>query len=360
MNLLWPGFLALLLLAPALVGFYLWLLRRRKRFAIHFSSLSLVRAAAPQQSAWKRHLPFALFVLALACLVLAMVRPVTLLTAPSLKRTILLAIDVSRSMCATDIEPNRLEAAKDAASEFVRRHASTAEIGIVAFAGFAAVIQPPTSDEQALLDAIDNLSTARRTAIGSGILKAIDAIAERDSTISPSTFGVQIQSDGPVSPPNGVFSPAIIIVLTDGVSTVGPQPLDAALQAQERGLRVYTIGFGTANNEVAIPNCNPGEQGQPDGFGGGFGGFGGFGGPGGPGGFRRGIDEETLKAVSDLTGGEYYSAESATELQDVFQNLPTGLITKTETTEISAIFAALGALLVALALTFSMLWSPGL
>lgn len=357
MDLLWPGFLFLLILIPALVGFYIWLLRRRKRVAVRFSSLALVRVAAPQQSTWKRHIPFILLALALTSLLLALTRPITVFAVPSVKRTIVLALDVSRSMCATDIAPNRMEAAKDAAAAFVRQHIGTAEIGLVAFAGFAAVIQPPTSNEAQLLEAIENLTTARRTAIGSGILKSIDAIAELDESIAPSSFAPGMPTEG-TPRPDGTFSPAIIIVLTDGVSTSGPHPLEAALQAQERGLRVYTIGFGTANNEVSMPNCNPNSQGQQDGFGGpGWGGPG-WGG-GGRGGFRRGIDEETLKEVSALTGGEYYSAESAAELQSAFQNLPTELIVKTETTEISAVFVALGVLFAALAMVFSMLWSPG-
>jgi Ca-activated chloride channel family protein len=354
MDILWPGFFYLLGLIPLLIGLYIWILRRRKRFTVRYSSLSLIRDVLPKQARWKRHIPFALFLLALAGLVFALVRPVAVVSVPTAKRTIILAIDVSRSMCGVDIPPNRLEAAKAAASAFIQQQNSNTEIGVVAFAGFAAVVQPPTNDQELLLDAIDNLRVARRTAIGSGILKSIDTLAESDQSISPSTLNPSTAN--PLAPtPQGDYKPAIIVVLTDGVSNVGPRPLDAAQQAVERGLRVYTIGFGTANNSVAF-NCNPGvPQGDDQfGFGGGNFGGGGFGG----GGFRRGIDEATLQEVADLTGGEYYAAESANELQDVFQKLPTELITRTETMEISVFFAAFSALLLLLAMVLSMLWSP--
>jgi Ca-activated chloride channel family protein len=351
MDFLWPGFFILLGIIPLLIGVYVWILRRRKRFSVRFSSLSLVQPAVSSQSQWRRHVPFALFLLALASLVLALVRPVTIVSVPSIDRTVVLAIDVSRSMCSTDITPNRLEAAKEAAISFIQRESGNSQIGVVAFAGFAAIVQPPTDDQELLLDAIDNLSTARRTAIGSGILKSIDAIAEFDKSIAPSTFGPSTGAEAaPV--PEGAYAPAIIIVLTDGVSNVGPQPLVAAQQAQDRGIRVYTIGFGTAN-PGSMRNCNPGANSGEDQFGFGGGSFG-----GGGGGYRRGIDEVTLQEIARMTGGEYYSAESLDDLQNVFQILPTDLITKNETVEISAFLAAIGALLLCFSLGLSFLWNP--
>jgi len=352
MNFLWPGFFYLLGLIPVLVGLYLWILRRRKRFTVRYSSLSLVRAANPERSRWKRHFPFALFLLALAGLVLTLTRPVAVVSLPVDKRTIIMAIDVSLSMCAIDIPPNRLEAAKSAARAFIEQQGPGTEIGVVAFAGFAAVLQPPTSDRDLLLEAIERLQPARRTAIGSGILKSIDTLAEFDENIPPSAFSPDTSS--PLAPlPPGAYNPAIIVVLTDGVSNVGPHPLDAAQQALERGLRVYTIGYGTESNDSPF-NCDPeNPNSQPFQFRGGN-----FGGGGGTGGFRRGIDEETLQQVADLTGGAYFAAESATELQDVFQKLPTETIAKTETTELSVFFAAFAALLLVLAMVLAMMWSP--
>ncbi len=349
MDVLWPGFLVLLGLIPLAIGMYVWMLRRRRRFAVRYSSLSLVRAAAPRRSWLRRHLPFALFAVALTSLVMALSRPVAIASVPYGQATIVLAIDVSRSMCATDIEPNRLQAAQKAALSFIERQQSGTQIGIVAFAGFAEVIQPPTNDREALRAAIEGLLVGYRTAIGSGILKSIDAIAEIDPNVAPSLSERDLA--------RGAFAPAIIVLLTDGASNAGPLPLDAAQQAVERGLRVYTIGFGTERGSSSFPYCGAqlvGREPMPGGpfFGGGMGGM------GGGGRFRRGIDEETLKQVAALTDAQYYSAESAGELQQVFESLPTHLITRHETTEVSVVFAGLGALLALLGITLSLAWQP--
>jgi Ca-activated chloride channel family protein len=355
MDLLWPAFLLLLALLPLIIALYIWILRRRRPFAVRYSSLSLVRAALAHQSRWRRHLPFVLFLLALASLVIALGRPVAIVSVPTGQTTVILAVDVSRSMCATDIAPNRLLAAEAAALSFIERQKSTTQISVVAFAGFAEMVQPPTTDQEALEAAIVSLATGRRTAIGSGILKSLDAIAEIDKNVAPS---VTETSPGiaPTPVPKGAYAPDIIVLLTDGVSNAGPSPLDAAQQAADRGVRIYTIGFGTANG-AGNPFCSQQLQGGgPLDNSGAFGGGGGGGGFGG--GFRRGIDEETLKQVADMTGGTYYSAESAGELQDVFQNLPTYLITKHETTEISVAFTAIGALLAAVAIGLSLIWHP--
>jgi Ca-activated chloride channel family protein len=294
--------------------------------------------------------------LALASLVIALGRPVAIASVPAGQTTIILAIDVSRSMCSTDIEPNRLAAAEAAALSFIQRQRSSTQISIVAFAGFAEVVQPPTADQEALQAAVESLTTGRRTAIGSGILKSLDAIAEIDKSVAPSVTDTS-PAIKPTPVPKGAYAPDIIVLLTDGVSNAGPLPLDAAQQAADRGVRVYTIGFGTESGSE-IPFCSQALQGggQFDNSGG-FGG-GGFGGGGFGGGFRRGIDEDTLKQIADLTGGTYYSASSAGELQNVFQNLPTYLITKHEVTEISVAFTAVGALLAALAVGLSLLWHP--
>jgi Ca-activated chloride channel family protein len=310
----------------------------------------LVREAAAHQSWLRRHLPFILFLLALTSLVMALGRPVATVTVPSNRATIILTIDVSRSMCSTDIPPNRLEAAKDAAQAFIQRQGNGMQIGIVAFAGFAELVQPPTNDQRSLQNAVEGLITARRTAIGSAILRAIDAIAEIDSRVAPSELGVPPDS----VPPEGEYVPHIIVLLTDGASNAGPFPLTAAQQAADRRVRVYTIGFGTLNNTSPM-NC--GDFQEFDQFGGGQG-FG-FGSPfAGGGGFRRELDEETLKQIADMTGGSYYAATSAGELQNVFQNLPTYLVTTRETIEISAFFTTIAALLLMAAIILSFFWHP--
>ena len=350
MSLLWPGSLFLFLLIPLIVVIYLLILRRRRRFAIRYSSLSLVREAAAHQSWLRRHLPFILVLLALSSLVMALARPVATVTVPSNRATIILTIDVSRSMCSTDIPPNRLEAAKDAAQAFIQQQGGATQIGVVAFAGFAELVQPPTTDLRSLQNAVEGLTTARRTAIGSAILRAIDAISEVDSRVAPSELGVPPDS----VPPEGEYVPHIIVLLTDGASNAGPLPITAAQQAADRKVRVYTIGFGTINNTSPM-NC--GDFQEFDQFGGqGFG----FGSPfgGGGGGFRRELDEATLKQIADMTGGSYYAATSAGELQNVFQNLPTYLVTTRETIEISAFFTTIAALLLIAAMILSFFWHP--
>ncbi len=362
MDMLWPGFLILLLLIPIMIGVYLWVLRRRRRFAVRYSSLALVRVAMPQYSRLRRHLPFALFLTALASLVIAFGRPVVVMAVPTNQTTIILALDVSRSMCSADIQPNRLLAAEQAATSFIDSQKASTQIGVVAFSSFAELIQPPTTDTGALKAAIQSLATGQRTAIGSGILKSIDAIAEIDQSVAPSITDQQPGVE-PTPVPKGAYAPDIVVLLTDGASNAGPLPVDAAQQAADRGVRVYTIGYGTANGgEFAYcgsrfigrePGNNP-FGGGGGGFGGGGGGFGG----GPPGGFRRGIDEATLKQIADMTGGKYYSAESGGELQQVFASLPTNLIVKHEVQEVSYAFTGIGAALAALALALSLLWHP--
>ncbi len=345
MSFQWPVLLYALGLIPLIVGLYLWALRRRKRYTVRFSSLSLVREAAAHQSAWRRHLPFALFLLALTSLIFALARPTATLMLPSNRATIMLAMDVSRSMCSTDILPNRLEAAKEAALGFVQRQERGRQIGVVAFAGFAELVQPPTEDRALLEGAITNLTTARRTAIGSAILRSLDAISEIDPSVAPGDTGNL--PEGAFTPvPEGEYAPHIIVLLTDGASNAGPNPISAALQAKERGVRVYTIGFGTRNNTSPM-NCGDQfqELDQFGGFGPQFGG-GGFG-------FRREIDEATLTTIADMTGGKYYAATSTGELQNVFRNLPTYLTVTRETVEISALFTVLAALLAMAAMALS-------
>jgi Ca-activated chloride channel family protein len=341
MDLLWPGFLFLLGLIPLIVAAYIWMLRRRQRFVVRYSSLVLVREALHHQSRLRRHLPFALFLLALIGLVIALARPVAVVSVPTSQANIMLAMDVSWSMCSNDIWPNRLAAAQAAAMSFVESQQSSTQIGIVAFAGFAELILAPTTHPEVLEDAIQSLVTGRWTAIGSAILESLDAIAEIDETVTPTatdtSLGIQ-----PTPVPKGAYASSIIVLLTDGASNEGPRPLAAAQQAVDRGVRVYPIGFGT--QEGGNIECGPFRD--SDLF------------ASGSGRWRRGIDEPTLMQIADMTGGTYYSAESANELRDVFQSLPTSSITKHETQEISVGFVALGALVAGLAISLSLIWHP--
>jgi Ca-activated chloride channel family protein len=277
---------------------------------------------------------------------------------PTNQTTIILTIDVSGSMCSTDIPPSRIQAAEAAAAAFIQSQAAGTRIGIVAFSGFAELVQSPTNDKAALLNALQSLATGRRTAIGEGILASIDAISEIDSSVAKSQTD-STPGSAPVPVPKGDYAPDIVVLLTDGASNTGTAPLDAAQQAADRGVRVFTIGFGTANGGALSPTCAPQFVGrEPGAGGGGGGGGGGFGGGGGGGNFPRGIDEATLKQIADVTGGTYYPAESASQLDSVFAKLPTNLITKHEATEVSFAFVGLGALLAGLAILLGKAWRP--
>ena len=220
------------------------------------------------------------------------------------------------------------------------------------------MVQAPTNDQDLLLSALQSLLTGRRTAIGSGLLSALDAISEIDPSVAPAT--IDGRAGTPVTPvPQGAYAPDIVVLLTDGANNTGPEPADAAQQAADRGVRVYTIGFGTAEGGAFDPGCAaavrrsrtrrrvPGRRRRRWWWQGGQ-----------PGGFRRGIDEATLQQVATATGGTYYPAESADQLQQVFEKLPTTLITKHETVEVGVAFVGLAALLLAVAFLLGRAWRP--
>jgi Ca-activated chloride channel family protein len=260
-------------------------------------------------------------------------------------------------MCATDVSPNRLAIAQEAALDFIEDQADGTQIGLVAFAGFAEIVVPPTNDKEVLQEAVENFSTSIGTAIGSATLKSIDAIAEVNPAVDPSGLNLRVQNTE-AEPEDKAHQPDIIVLLTDGANTQGPRPLDAAQQAADRGVRVYTIGFGTTDpGPMICTEQQLGTDAVDGGFGGGGYGGGGFGSSGG-GGFRRFLilDESTLQAVADLTGGSYFRAEGADQLLEIFLDLPTQIILQKETLEISVIFSTLGAIFVTVAAVLSLMW----
>lgn len=358
MTVLWPYALLLFVLIPLLIAVYVWLLRRRRKFAVRYASLSLIREALPERSRWRQHLPFALFLLSIASLVLAVARPQAVVEVPLSRTTIILAIDVSRSMCATDVEPNRLTVAQDAARAFVEDQADGTQIGIVAFAGFAELVVPPTTDKEQLTEAIDSFTTALGTAIGSATVESIDAIAEVNPEVAPSGVDLSEEVDRESLLDSDEYVPDIIVLLTDGANSRGVHPIRAAEQAVDRRVRIYTIGFGTSDPISIV--CSR-EQLGGEVFGRRFGGgnFGGDPDRGFGGGIRQFlvIDEPTLQTIADMTGGEYYRAENADQLVNVFLDLPTQIVLQEEHLEISVAFAALGALLATLAVGLSLLWN---
>ena len=258
MTFIWPDMLWGLLLIPLLVAAYVWLLRRRKKTALRFASLSLVKEAMGKSNAWRRHLPPALLLLATTALLLAAARPAAVITLPLQEKTIVLAMDVSGSMRATDVKPNRIVAAQEAAKAFIAELPRSVRLAVVSFAGTAAVVQAPTLSREDVIAAIDRFQLQRGTAIGSGMVLSLATIFP-DAGIDlsqitgarnmPPSPGDKAKKDfTPVEP--GSYGSAAIILLTDGQRTTGPDPLDAAKMASERGVRVYTVGIGTKEGET--------------------------------------------------------------------------------------------------------------
>jgi Ca-activated chloride channel family protein len=358
----WPLALLSLILVPALLAAYWWMLRRRRKRAVRYSSVALLRSVLPTRKRWQRHIPVALLLLSLALIAVAAGRPHVERSVPFSRTSVVLAMDVSGSMCSSDVEPNRLSVAQDAAREFVENQPKGVRIALVVFSGFAELSVAPTSDRDALVSAIESLTTGRGTAIGAAMLKSIDAIAEANPTVPPVGDVPEAPSAARTKTPgaNG-YVPDIVVLLTDGANNRGIEPLDAAPYAVQRGVRVYTIGFGTEN--PAPFGCTSEQLGgyglDPNGFGrgGGFGGGGGGGFGGRGGGFRRGADIPTLQAVAKKTGGSYHGAEDADQLREVFAELPREVATQKEHSEITWIFAAIAGLLAGAAIAASMRWS---
>jgi Ca-activated chloride channel family protein len=335
MSFAWPLALLALLAVPVLAGAYVGQLRRRRRRAVRYSSVALIKAAAPRRAAWKRHVPVALLLAALAALGLAAARPQVSVDVPVSESSLILALDVSGSMCATDVEPNRLTAAQAAVRDFVQTQDSSTSIGLVLFAGFAQVAVAPTTDREPLLHAIDTLTTGRGTTIGAAILKSVDAIAEINPEVAPADPGGS-RGPAPARPP-GDYAPEIVVLLTDGANTRGIEPVDAAEIAAERGVRVYPIGFGTRNPTTMV--CTAAQLG-----GRGFESRGGFVGGGGSRNYLV-ADEATLQQVADVTGGEYFAAADADRLQRVLEDLPRTVSTQHREVELSVWLAGLAAVL---------------
>lgn len=349
MTFAWPLSLFGLAAVPLLIVFYILMLRRRKKYAVRYSSLSLIRAATPSRSSWRRHLPFALLIAAIASLVVSFARPEVERDVPSSGTTVMLALDVSTSMCATDVEPNRLSASQAAAQAFVEEQRDGARIGIVAFSGTAQIVVPPTTDTDRLTAAIAGFTTSRGTAIGSATLRAIDAIADVNPDVVPAGFEIP-EADRPAEN-SDEYQPEIVVLLTDGAVSAGVDPIEAATQAAERRVRMYTIGFGSDDPQTL--SCTAAQMGA-DGLNGGlevtsdqFEQFRQF----------IVIDEDALQSMADITGGEYFRARDAAQLSDVFRSLPEVVEVQTEQREISVWFSILGTLLTVGALALSIRWN---
>jgi len=346
MTFMWPDMLWLLAAVPALIATYLFLLRRKKKSALRYANLSLVKEAMGAGQRFRRHIPPLIFLAALTVLILATARPSAVVTLPTQHETVILAMDISGSMRATDVEPNRIGAAQAAAKSFVADQPRRTRIGVVTFAGTAAVAQAPTDNREDILAAIDRFQLQRATAIGSGILVSLKAIfpdsefdlrssnPRRDPTRDSLRGAPLDQAREPEKPafkpvPAGSYASAVVILLSDGQSNVGPDPIESARIAADRGVRVYTVGFGTTEGEILR--------------------FEGWA-------MRVRLDEETLKKIAELTQGEYYYAGTAADLKKVYQTLSARLVFETRETEITAFFSAAAALLALIAALLSVLW----
>jgi Ca-activated chloride channel family protein len=357
MSFIWPEALWLLILVPILVALYLWVLRRRKRAVIRYANLALVKAAMGTSAGWRRHVPPVLMLIAITVLIIAVARPQAVVTLASSRATVILAMDVSGSMQAADVQPSRIEASQAAAKKFIDEQPSNVTIGIVAFASIALLVQSPTTDHDALRAAIDNFELRRGTAVGSGLLTSLRTIFPDTNfyygiaggTGDPLTpglnnrrlgavdSGAQLGGGGqadpnrpqhlPVAP--GSYENAVIILLTDGATTAGPDPIAAGQLAADWGVRVFTVGFGTPGGSVVD-----------------------FAGRS----MRAQLDEPTLQEIARKTDGQYFAAKSADDLTRVYNSLATKLVGEKKLTEIAFIFAGIGALFAMAAGALSLLW----
>ena len=336
MNFIFPLGLWLTLIVPILIALYIWAQRRRQKYALRYASLSLVKEALGRGPGIRRHIPPALFLASLLFMTVAVARPVTVVSMPVQEGVVVLAIDISGSMLAEDLKPNRIEAAKEAAKAFVARQGEDVSVGIVSFAGDASLVQSPTTDHDLVIKAIDRLRTQRATAIGRGLLTSLDAIFENDEEIPPSVQALQrLEQTGgqgpmPTRPPGGTLNaPATIILLSDGQNNQFPAPLQIIGEAISRGIRVYTVGVGSAEGTILR------LQGRQ---------------------IRTRLDEATLKQIAELTEAEYYNASNSADLREVYEKLSTQLVLREQKTEVTSYLTAIAAVLSILAGAFSLLW----
>lgn len=337
MTFLWPHALWLFAALAALPGAYVVLLRRRSMAAERYANARLLREALAHLH-WNRpHAAPLLFLAGLIVLLLSIARPALVLTSPSERGTVILLIDVSLSMAATDVPPTRLDAAKAAAKAFVEAQPRDVRVGIVAFGGHADLVQPPTVERAHLTAAIDELELQRFTAIGAGIIGALltlhpDLAVPHESDIfgmgrAPDRYP-NMRRHKPV-PPGSDLATAIVLV-SDGRSTMGLPAVQAARIAADYGIRIFTIGVGTLYGGVAnIDGWAP---------------------------IHAEFEEDTLKKVADITRGEYFYASKADKVKNVYEKLARRVVFERQEIEITAVFGAIGMLLMLASAALSLVW----
>ena len=339
MSFLWPQYLWLMLALPVLPALYLWLLRRRGKAVLRYSSLQVIREASRRQ--WRRHVPPALLLVACSMLLFAAARPTAPVTMPWARSSIMLAMDVSLSMRVTDVKPTRLAAAQEAAKTFLHDLPKNIDVGLVTFAASAQVAQRATMDRASLVSAIDAFQMQIGTAVGSAIVVCLaELFPDHGIELGDMIFGPRQKARGrddkakgppkeitPVAP--GSYDSAAIILLSDGRRTTGVDTLEAAKMAADRGVRIYVVGLGVVDGEAA------GADGMPI--------------------YMR-LDEPTLREVARMTGGEYHHAGTAEKLRSVYQSLGSRLQVQTRETELAPVLAFVAAILSVAAASLSMHW----
>ena len=340
MFFLWPELLWLLPALAVLPVAYVWLLRRRSKLALRFSNLGIVRAASTGRQ-WRRHLPPALLLLALAGLLVAGARPVARVPLPWARSTVMLAIDVSLSMRVSDIKPTRLAAAQEAAKLFLGELPRGIEVGLVTFAGSSQVVQRATLDREPLVAAIDAFQMQLGTAVGNAIVLSLAELFPEQGIVLNDLAPARTQrgrslDDKAKAPraqiapvPPGSYGSAAIILLSDGRRTTGVDTLEAAKMAADRGVRIHVVGLGTVEGDVTTP----------DGMA-----------------IYMKLDEPTLREVARITGGEYHHAGTAERLRSVYEQLGSRVQVEARETELAGVLSLVSALVALTAGLLSMLW----
>jgi Ca-activated chloride channel family protein len=309
-----PIWLLALLVVAALVAFYVVLQLRRKAYAARFTNVALLGAIVPKRPGWRRHLAFGVVALGLATLVVSLAMPSTKVRVPRERATVVMAVDVSLSMKATDIQPDRFRAMQSAAKDFVDVLPSRINLGLVSFAGTATTLVPPTTDRGQVANAIDHLQLAESTAIGEAIFTSLQAIQNFQSTVE----------SGDSKPP-----PARIVLLSDGTNTVGRPDTQAVDAAKAAGVPVSTIAFGTDYGTLDLD----GET------------------------VPVPVDRGELKSIADQTGGSFATAATAAELKQVYADLGSQIGYTTEPKDVSYRFVRAGVLLALIGASLSLLWT---
>lgn len=315
MTFIWPAMLVALFSIPLFVGFYVYLQRRRQRFAASIGSFAGGQVHRHQPGRL-RHVPPLLFLAGLTLLLLALARPQMTVNLPRVEGTVVLAFDVSGSMAAEDLQPNRMAAAKVSASEFVQRQPSSVQIGVVAFSESGLSVQTPTNDQEAILASINRLEPQRGTSLGYGILTALNTIM----TDSGETSSAEDEPT-PTPVPQGTYGPEIIVLLSDGENTAPPDPFEAAYAAALRGVRIYAIGIGSPSGATLDINGYT---------------------------VHTQLNQAALEQIVGLTGGKYYNAQSQEDLEEIYDNISPELVIKPEKMEITALIAGASILILLL------------